>query len=145
MIKVAMVKTNGEVAYTISPADDDMYADGVVYSGCVARHISHDCNDQEVLSTWYWNAGWQTRVAPPSDYYDWVDHSWSFSPSRFWGHVRGLRDMDIARCDWTQLTDSTLTTASRAEWVTYRQALRDVPEDYSSATSIDDVVWPTKP
>ena len=28
------------------------------------------------------------------------------------------------------------------EWVTYRQALRDITESY---TSLEDVVWPTKP
>ena len=140
-----MVKTNGAVAYTVSPAVDDMYTDGATYNGCVARHISHTSDDQEVISTWYWNAGWQTRLASPNDYYDWIDYSWSFSSSRFWDHIRGLRDMDMARSDWTQASDSPLSTSLKESWVTYRQALRDVPGDYPDATSIEDIEWPTEP
>jgi|TARA_R110000822_G_scaffold90726_5_gene209567 hypothetical protein len=60
-------------------------------------------------------------------------------------NVRSSRSDLLTQSDWTQFPDSPLTTAKKAEWVTYRQALRDIPEDYSSATSLDDVVWPTKP
>ena len=34
----------------------------------------------------------------------------------------------LAKSDWTQLSDSPLTTEKKAEWVTYRQALRDLPK-----------------
>lgn len=47
--------------------------------------------------------------------------------------------------DWTQVPDSPLTTEKRAEWATYRQALRDLPSSYTSSTPIEDVVWPTQP
>ena len=36
-----------------------------------------------------------------------------------------------------------LGTTVSDEWKTYRQALRDITK--TSATSMDDVVWPTKP
>ena len=32
-----------------------------------------------------------------------------------------------------------------AAWKTYRQELRDLPDDQSSKTSYADIVWPVKP
>ena len=52
--------------------------------------------------------------------------------------LREERDRRIAETDWWASSDLTMT----AEQTAYRQALRDVPENY---TSLDDVVWPTKP
>ena len=44
--------------------------------------------------------------------------------------------------DWTQSSDSPLNATKKAEWATYRQALRDLP---ASTTDYDKVSWPTKP
>lgn len=63
----------------------------------------------------------------------------------FWPKVRRDRDFLLAGCDWTQSSDSPLTTEKKTEWATYRQALRDVPADNSSKTSFDNVVFPTEP
>ena len=52
--------------------------------------------------------------------------------------LRAERDRLIAETDWWAGSDHTMTSAQ----TTYRQALRDITEDYSS---LDDVVWPTKP
>ena len=52
--------------------------------------------------------------------------------------LRQERDRLIAETDWWATSDRTMT----AEQTAYRQALRDVPQNY---TSLDDVVWPTKP
>ena len=54
--------------------------------------------------------------------------------------LRYERDRRIAETDWTQLPDVPETT--RTMWQTYRQTLRDVPQNY---TNMIDVVWPTKP
>jgi hypothetical protein len=43
------------------------------------------------------------------------------------------------------MPDAQLTDAKKAEWTTYRQALRDIPETYSGETSLDDIIWPTEP
>lgn len=53
-------------------------------------------------------------------------------------NLRKERDRLIALTDWWASSDLTMT----AEQTAYRQALRDITEDYSS---LDDVVWPTKP
>ena len=54
--------------------------------------------------------------------------------------LREVRDAKLAETDWTQSRDVTLTNDSA--WATYRQALRNITD---SATSLDDVTWPTKP
>jgi len=52
--------------------------------------------------------------------------------------LRVERDRKLAETDWWAVADRTMT----AEQTAYRQALRDIT---TSATSLDDVVWPTKP
>lgn len=42
--------------------------------------------------------------------------------------LRTERDMLLVQSDWTQLSNSNLTEEKAAEWETYRQALRDLPE-----------------
>ena len=59
--------------------------------------------------------------------------------------LKRLRSIRLADSDWTQSPDSPLSDAKKAEWAAYRQALRDIPDTYSDATSLDDIIWPTKP
>ena len=47
-----------------------------------------------------------------------------------WGaYNRKIRDNLLRGSDWTQFTDSPLTATKKSEWATYRQDLRDLPED----------------
>ena len=59
--------------------------------------------------------------------------------------IRGLRNSLLQQSDWTQLSDVQLTTEKKAEWATYRQALRNMPETFASVTSINEVIRPTTP
>lgn len=59
--------------------------------------------------------------------------------------VRNLRDFHLTSSDWTQMSDSPLSTAKKAEWATYRQALRDMLASNSDVTDESEVVWPNKP
>jgi hypothetical protein len=52
--------------------------------------------------------------------------------------LRKERDRRLAETDWWASSDLTMTQAQ----TDYRQALRDITD---SATSLDDVTWPTKP
>jgi len=54
--------------------------------------------------------------------------------------LRAERNRLIALTDWTQMED--IPQATRDAWKPYRQALRDITD---TATSLDDVVWPTPP
>ena len=145
MIKVALIKSNGEVAYTVSPAVDDMYVDGQTYNDCIAKHIDHTANDAVVISTWYWDGEWKTREAKSDDWHDWVENEWRFNSNVFWDFVRGQRNELIINSDWTQVSDSPLTVEQKAEYAAYRQTLRDIPATYSDADSLDAIIWPTQP
>jgi hypothetical protein len=59
--------------------------------------------------------------------------------------VRAERDKRLAMSDWTQAPDSPFSNSKKAEWVTYRQALRDLMASYSDSTAPEDVTWPTEP
>jgi len=53
--------------------------------------------------------------------------------------VRALRTEKLKDSDWTQINDS---TADKAAWATYRQALRDIPAQNGFPFTIE---WPTSP
>ena len=63
----------------------------------------------------------------------------------FWNAVRTERNSLLISSDWTQLPDSALSDTKKTEWATYRQSLRDVPANNSSASTRADVNFPTEP
>jgi len=62
-----------------------------------------------------------------------VPNEWLFERIRIW------RNAELAFCDWTQVADS---TADKAAWATYRQALRDLPTSNKDPKKI---IFPTRP
>ena len=58
--------------------------------------------------------------------------------------VRSQRNNLLASSDWTQMPDSPLTDEVKASWVTYRTALRNLP-NHSNWPNLEDSDWPTKP
>lgn len=58
-----------------------------------------------------------------------------------WMIIRADRTVLLAQSDFTQVADSPMTAEKRAEWVTYRQALRDI------TTQADpfNITWPASP
>jgi len=75
-----------------------------------------------------------------------------------WRDVLQKRNNKLTASDWTQMADSPLSDSKKAEWATYRQALRDVPntirahsnyvsdeKSHPSDGSVLDWQWPTKP
>ncbi len=60
--------------------------------------------------------------------------------------MRDRRNKELSLSDWTVGADSPLSDSKKAEWETYRQALRDLPDNISiPVTSRDNVTWPSKP
>ena len=57
--------------------------------------------------------------------------------------IKGIRNQMLTACDWTVGVDSPLSDSKKAEWQTYRQALRDF--DYESITEDFNIPWPTQP
>ena len=62
-----------------------------------------------------------------------------FTADEKWTQIREKRNGLLAGCDWTQLQDSPVNAQ---DWATYRQSLRNIPQDFDSP---DDVVWPIRP
>jgi len=58
--------------------------------------------------------------------------------------IRQRRNILLIDCDWTVGADSPLSDSKKAEWSTYRQALRDITDNITVSTYIE-LVWPTKP
>lgn len=58
-----------------------------------------------------------------------------------WDDIRAERRPLLRNSDWTQMPDSPLSPEKKAEWATYRQALRDI----TSAPSAASVTWPVEP
>ena len=56
--------------------------------------------------------------------------------------VRIERNHRLTDTDWVVARASETGTAIPDDWKTYRQALRDITK---TTTSMDDVVWPTRP
>lgn len=53
--------------------------------------------------------------------------------------ARALRNQLLTSSDWTQVADAPV---DQAAWATYRQALRDVPDQLGFPA---DIIWPTAP
>ena len=75
-----------------------------------------------------------------------------------WDELVEKRNNKLFASDWTQMPDRPLTAEKKTEWATYRQALRDVPnnlrnhENYVSDEESNpydlynsERVFPTKP
>lgn len=71
-----------------------------------------------------------------------LDLNSTYFPPKTWDEIRFIRNQLLSSCDWTQLIDSVLTQEERVAWLNYRQALRNVPQDFETP---DDVVFPEKP
>ena len=58
--------------------------------------------------------------------------------------VRKERNLRLQETDWVVIKEREEggSVSNFADWKTYRQALRDITDTY---TSLDDVVWPTEP
>ena len=57
-----------------------------------------------------------------------------------WNQIRTRRDTALTDSDWRAVSDRTMSQA----WKDFRQALRDLPQDYESANDAADN-WPQPP
>jgi len=69
------------------------------------------------------------------------------SADRAMAHLRSVRTEILMESDWMGNSDVTMSN----DWKTYRQALRDLPSNYTTSDSADlaedlsNLNWPTKP
>ena len=57
---------------------------------------------------------------------------------------REVRNSLLSETDWIQLADSPFTETKKAEWVTYRQALRDLTK-HTNWPNLEESDWPQPP
>ena len=63
-------------------------------------------------------------------------------PDREMAKLREERNALLVSTDWRLYNDSPLTDEAKAEWVTYRQTLRDLPANTDDPNS---PTWPDAP
>lgn len=60
-----------------------------------------------------------------------------------WENLRQERNRKLSECDWTQLADAPISAGKKTEWQTYREELRDFPQQVGDPRQPQN--WPTKP
>jgi len=94
---------------------------------------------------WTLNGGYETLVwlntnTTPKPTLAELEAAWDeIKDEVAWRPARKKRNDLLTQSDWTQLADS---SADKVAWGNYRQALRDIPQNFQKP---EDVVWPTKP
>lgn len=67
----------------------------------------------------------------------------------YWEELRYLRNQRLTQSDWTQVYDAPLTELQKTAWQTYRQQLRDLPENITEPKPLvldsNYPSWPTVP
>ena len=90
----------------------------------------------------------ETFEAPPEAphahaLFNYETHIWETDNEKAWKALRDIRNKLLADTDWTELPSAShrLSPALQAEFLTYRQRLRDITETSDPMS----VIWPTKP
>lgn len=142
--QVALVNSHGEIVSSFSYAAGE-YTDGGTIQGNTIRVLDASVNVKEFRKTNYHNGdAWVTRSEQPGEFYVWASGAWSVDNARLQAEIRAERNRRLAASDWTQVPDSPLSDSDKTAWANHRQALRDFPA-VNTATTWEDIVWPTQP
>lgn len=57
--------------------------------------------------------------------------------------LKAMRNALLKDTDWTQMPDSPLSDEMKNRYKQYRQALRDLPQNYGTINELSDVTFPT--
>lgn len=74
MKNFAAVDQSGELVFTVSPASDSDYHDGMTTpDGLVMREFPIELSHDELMAKYYWSddIGWKARAERPAGYYSW--------------------------------------------------------------------------
>ena len=111
-------------------------------------NMPEDTDEALYMGLRYWKQSeetWAHREACPGEYYYWRDERWVYDNTKMWNDIRGRRNGLLKDSDWTQLEDAPISNETKLAWRAYREALRQLPDTQSNATSIDDIGWPGPP
>ena len=71
----------------------------------------------------------------------WLDGAFD----RAMADLRQKRNGLLSSSDWTQLPDTTLTTAEKTAWMNYRTELRNITNGLTTVDEVNSVAFPIKP
>ena len=147
MIKFALINVStGEITNIVNLQSAHGYTDGAVRDGILFKRLEPGTDELNFKDTQYWKEGaWHTREKRPGAFYVWREYKWVLDRSNFWSGVRHKRSYLLSQSDWTQCSDCPLSDDKKAEWRTYRQALRDITANQTDIVDPDTLTWPTPP
>lgn len=142
----AMIRPDGSVAFVASMGVSETERNNALSQGLEAVAVPENVPPEEIVKNWYYiNNSWIERPPQPAPYYAfnidkfiWED---TRTPQSEWEVIKNRRSILLTESDWTMLPDAPLSDAKRAEWVVYRQALRDI----TNQTDPFNISWPTPP
>lgn len=90
------------------------------------------------------------KLNRPNFFFVWSNETFSWEDPRTQSQkyeeaaetVNTQRIQFLYESDWTQIPNNPLTEQSQQDWATYRQQLRDIPQQSGYPF---DVIWPTPP
>jgi len=87
------------------------------------------------------------KTTKPSEYhkFNYTTKQWEADTPHCLMFLRIDRDNLLSKSDWTQVSDCKLSDSKIAEWASYRQELRDLPEKYNNIESLSEVIFPNPP
>jgi len=116
-------ETTGKIISIVDSTDMPEAPDGYGYVDC--EYSVDELYKYEVVSG-------VIQLKPQSE----IDN---IEQTEAWYRLRIKRDQILSHCDWTQVPDAPV---NQTEWATYRQALRDLPENTADPAN---PTWPTQP
>jgi hypothetical protein len=96
-------------------------------------------------SAYYIQNGVPVAIPPKPDQYsvfDYTTKQWVQNEKIAIASVSQKRQKLLYSSDWTQIPNNPLTTVQQEAWATYRQELRDIPQQSGYPFN---VVWPVAP
>lgn len=94
---------------------------------------------------YYIENGVPVEMPGKPDYYyvfDYYTKQWVIDENLAINNILSQRNQLLFESDWTQIPNNPLTAEQQAAWATYRQELRDIPEQSGYPLN---VVWPIAP
>jgi len=112
-------------------------------NGAVERIVLSD--PPPLPDTAYWDGARLVPLPPrPTEHhrFDYAAKAWKLDEGAAWSAVRSRRDGLLAKSDGMVLRALDWGKPVHADWLTYRQALRDITKQ---TTDIEKIKWPVAP
>mgnify|MGYP006296069115 CR=1 FL=1 len=128
---------SGEIISYISCDEEDIINQGKSY-------IETSISKEDIRNFYVQNEELIKKPENPYDYgiFNYFTKTWEFDSTTACLEIDLHRKQLLQESDWTDTVSAQTRLTNYAEWQTYRQALRDIPQQSGYPT---DIVWPTPP